>query len=74
MCIIYFYIFSFWASLMAQMVKNLPVIQEKWFPSLGQENPLEKGMAIQSSILGWRISWSEEPDGLSMESQRVVYD
>ena len=73
--IIYFYIFYFWASLLSQMVKNLPVIQEKWFSSLGQENPLEKGMATHSNILAWGFSWSEDPDGLqSMGSQKVVYD
>ena len=49
---------------MAQMVKNLPAKQE-WVQSLGQENPLEKGMATHSSILAWRISWTEEPGGLS---------
>ena len=46
---------------MAQMVKNLPVMQETWVRSLGWEDPLEKGMATQSSILAWRISWTEEP-------------
>ena len=45
----------------AQMVKNLPAIQETWVQSLGQEDPLEKGMAIHSSILAWRIPWTEEP-------------
>ena len=49
---------------MAQMVKNLPVMQETWVQSLGQEDPLEKGMATHSSILAWRIPWSEEPSGL----------
>ena len=43
------------------MVKSLPAIQEIWVHSLGQENPLEKGMATHSSILAWRISWTEEP-------------
>ena len=47
------------ASLMAQMVKNLPVMQETQGPSLGQEDPLEKGMAIHPSILAWRIPWTE---------------
>ena len=51
-------------SLMAQMVKNLPVMQETWVQSLGQEDPLEKGMATHSSILAWRIPWSEEPSRL----------
>ena len=45
---------------MAQMVKNLPAMQETWFRSLGQEDPLEKGMATHSSILAWRIPWTEE--------------
>ena len=63
------------ASLVAQMVKNLPAIQETWVRSLGQEDPLEKGMAIHSSILAWRIPWTEEPGGLqSMESQRFGHD
>ena len=43
------------------MVKNLPVMQETWVRSLGWEDPLEKGMATQSSILAWRIPWTEEP-------------
>ena len=47
------------ASLVAQMVKNLPAMQETWVPSLGREDPLEKGMAIQSSILAWRIPWTD---------------
>ena len=54
----------FWASLVAQMVKNLPEMQETWVSSLIQEDPLEKGMATHSSILAWRISWTEEPGGL----------
>ena len=45
----------------AQMVKNLPAMQETWVRSLGQEDPLEKGMAIHSSILARRIPWTEEP-------------
>ena len=52
------------------MVKNLPAMQETWIQSLGREDPLEKGMATHSSILAWRISWTEESDGLlSIESQ-----
>ena len=63
------------ASLVAQMVKNLPAMQETWVPSLGREDPLEKGMETHSSILAWRIPWTEEPDGLqSMGWQRVGYD
>ena len=54
----------------AQMVKNLPTMQDTRVWSLGQEDPLEKGMATHSSILAWRIPWTEEPSGLqSMESQ-----
>ena len=49
---------------MAQMVKNPLTMQETWIQSLGQENPLEKGMTIHCSILAWRISWTEEPGGL----------
>ena len=47
----------------AQMVKNLPAIQETWVRSLGWEDPLEKGRATHSSILAWRIPWTEEPGG-----------
>ena len=47
---------------MAQTVKNLPVMQETWLRSLGQEDPLEKGMATYSSILAWKIPWTEEGD------------
>ena len=57
------------------MVKNLASVQESWVRSLGQENPLEKGMATHSSILAWRIPWTEEPGELQpMESQRVRQD
>ena len=49
---------------MAQTVKNLPAVQETWVPSLDWEGPLEKGMATHSSILAWRIPWTEEPGGL----------
>ena len=61
------------ASLVAQMVKNLREIQKTQVQSLGQEDPLEKGMAIHASILAWRIPWTEEPGGppQSMGSQRV---
>ena len=51
-------------SLVSQMVKNLPAMQETQVLSLGLEDPLEKGMAIHSSILAWGISWTEEPGGL----------
>ena len=61
--------------MVAQMVKNLPVIQETQVRSLRWEDALEKGMAIHSSLLAWRIPWTEEPDGLqSMGSQRVGYN
>ena len=60
---------------MAQMVKNLPAMQETWVRSLGQEDPLEKGMATRSSVLAWGIPWTEEPGGLlSTGSQRVGQD
>ena len=49
---------------MDQMVKNLPVMQKTRVQSLGREDPLEKGMATHSSILAWRIPWTEEPAGL----------
>ena len=55
---------------MAQRVKRLPATQETWVRSLGREDPLEKEMATHSSILAWRIPWTEEPGGLqSMGSQ-----
>ena len=53
-----------WASLMAQMIKNLPAMQETWIQSLGWEDPLEKEMTTHSIILVWRIPWTEEPSGL----------
>ena len=63
---------EYWASLVAQMVKNLPAMQETWVRSLDQEDPLEKKMSTFSSILAWRIPWTEEPSGLqSIGSQRV---
>ena len=52
------------ASLVAQLVKNLPAVQETWVQSLGQEDPLEKEMAPHSSILAWKILWIEEPGRL----------
>ena len=61
----------FGAFLVAQMVKNLPPVQETQVQSLSQEDPLEKGMATHSGILAWRIPWTEEPGRLqSMGSQR----
>ena len=57
---------------MAQMVKNLPAMQKTQVRSLGWEDPLEEGTATHSSVLAWRIPWTEEPGGLqSMGSQRV---
>ena len=56
---------------MAQLVKSLSTVQETWVQSLGREDPLEKEMATHSSILAWKIPWTEEPGGLqSMGSQR----
>ena len=65
------------ASLVAQKVKNPPAVRETWVPSLGQEDPLEEGMAIHSSILAWEIPWTEEPGGLQsmgQESQTQLSD
>ena len=60
---------------MAQTLKNLSAMQETQVRSLSGEDPLEKEMATHSSVLAWRIPWSEEPGGLqSMGSQRVRYD
>ena len=53
-----FYLNVDWASLVAQLVKNLPAMQETWVQSLGWEDTLEKGMATHSSILAWRIPWT----------------
>ena len=63
------------ASLVAQMVQRLPAMQETRVRSLGQEDPLEKEMAIHSSTLAWKIPWMEEPGGLqSMGLQRVGHN
>ena len=64
------------ASLVAQMIKkNLPAMRETQVQSLGWEDPMEKGMATHSSILAWRILWTEEPSGLqSMVLQRMGHD
>ena len=65
------------ASLVAQTVKNLPAMQETWVWSLGQEDPLEEEMATCSSILAWRIPWTEEPGGLQsmgLQSQTGLSD
>jgi len=59
----------------AQMVNDLPVMRETQVQSLGREDPLEKEKTPHSSILAWRIPWTEEPGGLqSMDSQRVGHD
>ena len=60
----YYFLNLIWASLLAQLVKNLPAMQETWILSLGWEDPLEKEMATHSSILAWKISWTEEPGEL----------
>ena len=63
------------ASLVAQRLKHLPAMWETWVQSLGWEDPLEKEMATHSSILAWRVPWTEELGGLQfMGSQRVRYD
>ena len=64
-----------WASLVAQLVKNSPAMQETWVRFLGREDPLKKEMATCSSILAWRIPWTEEPGMLqSMGLLRVGHD
>ena len=56
--------FTFRAALVAQTVKNLPAVEETWVQPLGQEDPLEKGLAAHASILAWKITWTGEPRGL----------
>ena len=64
-----------WASLVVQSVKNLPAVQETWVRTLGWEDPLEKETSTHSSIIAWKISWTEEPGELQfMGSQRVGHD
>ena len=64
-----------WTSLVAQMVKNLPTMQETRVQSLAREDLLEKGMATHSSILAWRVPWTEEPGRLqSMGSQNFGHN
>ena len=63
---------QFWASLVAQLVKNPPAMWETWVQSLGWEDPLEKGKATHSSILAWRIPWTEEPGGLQSTGLQTV--
>ena len=61
-----------WASLVAQLVKNPPEMQETWVQSLSWEDPMKKGMATHSTVLAWTIPWTEEPGRLqSTGSQRV---
>ena len=63
------------ASLVSQTVRNLPAIRETWIQSLGREDPLEKEMAIHSSILAWEIPWTEKPGELQpLGSQRVGHN
>ena len=60
---------------MPQMVESLPAVQATWVQSLGQEDPLEKEMATHSSMLAWKIPWTEEPGGFqSMGSKRVGHN
>ena len=67
--------FIFFSPLVAQIVKNLPAMQETRVQSLGGEDLLEKGIATHFSILAWRIPWTEEPGRLqSMRSQRVGHN
>ena len=69
------YTLLYMASLIAQLVKNPPAMQETTVQSLGQEDPLEKEMVTHSNILAWRIPWMEKPGRLqSMGSQRVGLD
>ena len=73
--VIYYRTIERGASLVAQTVKNLPAMWGTWVQSLGWEDALEESMATHSSILAWRIPWTEEPGGLqSMWSQRVGHD
>ena len=70
-----FFVYGFSLIVVAQTVKNLPAVQENWVQSLGWEDPLEKGVATYSSILAWRILWTEEPGRLqSMGLQRVEHN
>ena len=65
----------YWTSLVVQLVKNLPAVQETWVRSLGCGDTLGKGMATHSSILAWRIPWTEEPGRLqSMGFQREFHE
>ena len=73
MCLQQFQLTSFvQTSLVAQTVKNLPAMQETWIHSLSREDPREKGMATHSSILAWRIPWTEEPGRLQSRGSQTV--
>jgi len=66
-------IFGIWASLVSQLIKNLPAVQKTWVRSLGWEDPLQE--ETHFSILAWRIPWTEEPGGLqSIGLQTVRHD
>ena len=72
-----FHIYICGASLVTKLIKNLPAMQNTQVQSLGQENPLEKGVATHSSIIAWRIPWIEEPGGLrfvGLQSQTWLSD
>ena len=72
---LFYNLLFYWASLVAQRLKRLPVMRETWLQSLGQEDPLEKGIVTHSSILAWEIPWTEGFGGLpSMGLQRVGHD
>ena len=75
MFILFIVVCIYWASLVAQTVKNLPAMQKTLVQSLGWEDPLKEGMATHCSVLAWRIPQTEEPGGLqSMGSRRVGHD
>ena len=63
-----------WASPVAQMVKNLPAMQDTWVRFLGWEDPLEKEMATHSSILAWKILWTEESGGVQSMGWQVIHN
>ena len=63
---------AYLTSLVAQRLKCLPAVQETWVRSLGREDPLEKEMATHSSILAWRIPWTEEPGRLHPQSHKEL--
>ena len=68
------YIYIYMASLVTQKIKNLPAVQETQIQSLGQEDPLEKGMANHSSMLAWKIPWTENPRLQFAGLQRTGHD